>query len=68
MPDRKLVLPPLVRTARDAEAFARHAHLGQFDKVGDTYICHLERVAHRVRVFAAGISDLDEAVQVACPI
>lgn len=65
MSHRKLVLPPLVRTARDAEAFARHAHFGQFDKVGDTYICHVERVVARVRVFAPWASAVDGAVQVA---
>lgn len=66
---RKLILPPLVRTARDAETFARHAHLGQLDKVGDTYICHLERVAARVREWAPFLSwdrmSADEIVQAA---
>ncbi len=66
---RNLVLPPLTRTARDAEAFARHAHAGQTDKVGDTYICHLERVAARVRGWAPFLSwdrmSVDEIIQAA---
>jgi (p)ppGpp synthase/HD superfamily hydrolase len=39
------ILPPLTRTARDAEAFARVVHAGQVDKAGEPYYYHLHRVA-----------------------
>ncbi len=44
----KLVLPPLRRTAADAEAFAAAVHADQTDKAGYAYIYHLDRVANRV--------------------
>lgn len=44
---RPLVLPPLRRTARDAEAFARIVHEGRQDKDGLPYWRHLKRVAIR---------------------
>ncbi len=44
--DRPLILPPLRRTAKDAEAFARIVHEGQTDKAGRPYIAHVSNVAH----------------------
>ena len=40
------VLPPMRRTARDAEAFARIVHDGQQDRAGRPYWRHLKRVAN----------------------
>ncbi|KQP52972.1 hypothetical protein [Methylobacterium sp. Leaf106] len=66
----QLILPPLRRTAADAERFARVVHAGQFDKAGQPYIRHLERVAARTeRYFAAHFEHRlrrwDEAIQLA---
>lgn len=41
------ILPPLRRTAADAEAFARVVHEGQVDLAGRPYVEHLGRVAER---------------------
>lgn len=48
---KALILPPLTRFAKDAEAFARVVHEGQVDKAGRPYVEHLERVADRVNRF-----------------
>lgn len=72
MTDRPLILPPLRRTAKDAEAFARVVHEGHVDKAGRPYIEHLERVARDVwremvrwNDYAHDDPRVDEAVQVA---
>jgi len=44
---RPPILPPLRRTAADAETFARAVHAGQVDQAGEPYVGHLERVARR---------------------
>lgn len=44
-PKKALVLPPLARTGRDAEAFARLVHAGSRDEAGDRHVRHLKRVA-----------------------
>lgn len=55
MPDRPLILPPLRRTAADAEAFARVVHGGQLDKAGRPYVEHLAGVARRAASKIAGM-------------
>jgi len=70
MTNRPLILPPLRRTAKDAEAFARVVHEGQFDKAGRPYIEHLERVAARAETLIADHFEhrmvrWDAAIQVA---
>lgn len=42
---RPLVLPPLKRTGRDAEVFAKAVHDGQADKAGRPYWRHLKAVS-----------------------
>lgn len=71
MPDR-LILPPLRRTARDAEAFARVVHADQVDKAGRPYVEHLERVAGSAQLygimnadFGIDSTNLDQLVQIA---
>lgn len=59
--DRPLILPPLRRTAKDAEAFARIVHGGQTDKAGRPYVEHVARVAARVILYGG----TDDAVQIA---
>lgn len=44
-PEKPPVLPPLARTARDAEAFARIVHAPPRDAGGDRHARHLKRVA-----------------------
>ncbi len=66
----KLILPPLHRTAADAEAFAEAVHADQKDKAGYPYIRHLDRVANRVYWLAGKCphwthEDIDLAQQIA---
>jgi len=64
--ERPLILPPLRRTAKDAEAFARIVHEGQVDKAGRPYIEHLERVAGPISWAPLHKSnESDEATQIA---
>lgn len=70
---RAPILPPLTRTAADAEAVARIVHAGQVDQAGRPYIEHVERVAGKVgwrAHLATGIDreaakECDEALQIA---
>ena len=65
-----MILPPLRRTAADAQTVATVVHRGQVDKAGRPYIEHLARVVAGVLRLSEGCpswSDLerDEAVQAA---
>ena len=51
----ELILPPLRRTAADAETFARTVHAEQADKSGEPYVEHLQRVAARTMAKVAGL-------------
>jgi hypothetical protein len=70
MTNRPLILPPLRRTAKDAEAFARVVHEGQTDKAGRPYIEHVGRVAARAGelMFLGGHAsnsfEVDEVAQI----
>ena len=60
----EIVLPPLRRTAADAEAFARAVHAEQTDKSGDPYVDHLQRVATRTMAKISGLPGILNATLV----
>jgi len=70
MTARALILPPLRRTAADAQRFATIVHEGQVDKAGRPYGKHLSRVARRLLNLSWHCpfwkdQDTDEAEQIA---
>lgn len=65
-----MILPPLRRTAADAQKVAAIVHAGQTDKAGRPYLEHLARVAAGVLRLSEGCpfwsdEERDEAVQAA---
>lgn len=67
---RALILPPLRRTAADAQRLATIVHEGQVDKAGRPYREHLSRVARRLLNLSWHCpfwndQDTDEAEQIA---
>jgi len=70
MTARALILPPLRRTAADAQRFATIVHEGQVDKAGREYTEHLSCVASRAwwhveRCPPEADVDRDEVLQIA---